>query len=106
MMSYKSLAVPVAVAAVAALAVLAPLASSAPQSPATALAYSFAADAETLLKSPLQTSFKCDGQAYGYYADVQNNCQVSTLKNVFSLSPTLPANKLQRFSLASPSCLV
>jgi hypothetical protein len=76
MMSYKSLLFPVAVAAVAALAVLAPLASSAPQSPATALAYTFAADAETLLKTPLQSTFKCEGQAYGYYADVANNCQV------------------------------
>jgi hypothetical protein len=66
MMSYKSLLFPVAVAAVAALAVLAPLASSATQSP----------DAETLLKTPLQSTFKCEGQAYGYYADVANNCQV------------------------------
>jgi hypothetical protein len=73
MMSYKSLALPVAVAAIATLAVLV---HSAPQSPATALAYSFAADAETLLKAPLQTSFKCEGQAYGYYADVANGCQV------------------------------
>ena len=62
MMCYKSLALPVAVAAIATLAVLV---HSAPQSPATALAYSFAADAETLLKSPLQNSFKCEGQAYG-----------------------------------------
>ena len=79
MMCYKSLALPIAVAAIAALAVLAPLANSAPQggnSPATALAYTFAADAETLLKAPLQTSFKCEGQAYGYYADVANGCQV------------------------------
>ena len=56
MMCYKSLALPIAVAAIAALAVLAPLANSAPQggnSPATALAYTFAADAETLLKAPL-----------------------------------------------------
>jgi hypothetical protein len=79
MRNFKSIAIPVAVAAAAALAVLAPLASSAPQSPATALAYSFAADAETLLKAPLQTNFKCDGQAYGYYADVANNCQGSIL---------------------------
>ena len=49
--------------------VAAPAADAAP-------AVEVAADAETLLKSPLQTTFKCDGQAYGYYADVQNNCQV------------------------------
>jgi hypothetical protein len=72
MMSYKSFALPAAVAGLAALA----LVMSAPQSPANALAYSFPADAETLLKSPLKTGFKCDGQAYGYYADVENACQV------------------------------
>jgi hypothetical protein len=55
---------------------MAPLISSAPQSAATALAYTFPADAETLLKTQLKTSFSCEGKAYGYYADVDNNCQV------------------------------
>ena len=78
MMSFKSFAIPSAVAAIAALAIMAPSVTSFPQapSPATALAFTFPADAETLLKSPLQTSFKCEGQKYGYYADVDNNCQV------------------------------
>ena len=79
MMTYKSIVLPTIVASVAALFVMAPLISSAPQgteSPATALAYAFPADAETLLNSPLQSNFKCEGKAYGYYADVDNNCQV------------------------------
>jgi len=58
MMNYKSFVLPVAVAGLSALA----LVLSAPQSPANALAYTFPADAETLLKAPLKTSFKCDGQ--------------------------------------------
>ena len=40
-------------------------------------AYLFSADAETFLYQPLQTSFSCQGRDYGYYADVDNNCQVS-----------------------------
>ncbi|CAB4067652.1 unnamed protein product [Lepeophtheirus salmonis] len=39
-------------------------------------AYQFAADAELYLDAPIQTTFTCDGQPYGYYADVDNNCQV------------------------------
>jgi hypothetical protein len=38
--------------------------------------YLFAADAETFLLQPLKLSFSCDGREYGYYADVDNNCQV------------------------------
>ena len=77
MMTYKSIVLPTIVAYVAALFVLAPLISSAPQSPANALAKAFPADAETLLnRTPLQANFKCEGKAYGYYADVDNNCQV------------------------------
>ena len=72
----QSIVLPTIAATVAALAIMAPLISSAPQSPANALAYTFPADAETLLKSQLKTSFSCDGKAYGYYADVDNNCQV------------------------------
>jgi len=76
MMSYKSILLPTIAASIAALAIMAPLISSAPQSPANALAYTFPADAETLLKSQLQSNFKCEGKDYGYYADVDNNCQV------------------------------
>ena len=45
MMSYKSILLPTIVASIAALAIMAPLISSAPQSAATALAYTFPADA-------------------------------------------------------------
>ena len=38
--------------------------------------YQFAADTELFLSSPLQTSFSCEGLPYGYYADVDNNCEV------------------------------
>ena len=41
-------------------------------------AYLFAADAETFLYEPLKTTFSCQGRDYGYYADVDNNCQVRT----------------------------
>uniref|UniRef100_A0A0K2TPH7 Uncharacterized protein n=1 Tax=Lepeophtheirus salmonis TaxID=72036 RepID=A0A0K2TPH7_LEPSM len=40
-------------------------------------AYQFPADAEAYLDAPLSTTFTCDGQPYGYYADVDNNCKVS-----------------------------
>ena len=53
MMSYKSIVFPTTVATITALALLAPLISYAPQAPVKALAYSFPADAETLLKSQL-----------------------------------------------------
>ena len=76
MMSYKSIVLLTIVASIAALAIMAPLISSAPQSAATALAYTLPADAKTLLKTQLKTSFSCEGKAYGYYADVSNNCQV------------------------------
>ncbi|XP_040572558.1 uncharacterized protein [Lepeophtheirus salmonis] len=39
-------------------------------------AYELPTDAEAILAAPLSTSFTCDGQPYGYYADVDNNCQV------------------------------
>ena len=52
--------------------------ASAQDSP-TNQAYLFAADAETLLYSNLVASFSCQGRDYGYYADVPNNCQVSTV---------------------------
>eukprot|EP00096_Caligus_rogercresseyi_P013209 TRINITY_DN588_c0_g2_i1.p1 TRINITY_DN588_c0_g2~~TRINITY_DN588_c0_g2_i1.p1 ORF type:complete len:130 (-),score=39.64 TRINITY_DN588_c0_g2_i1:224-613(-) len=39
-------------------------------------AYQFPADAESYLDAPVSTSFTCDGNPYGYYADVDNNCQI------------------------------
>ena len=39
-------------------------------------AYLFAADAESFLEQSLKTTFSCQGREYGYYADVDNNCQV------------------------------
>jgi len=44
--------------------------------PPTDQSYLFAADAESLLYTPLSLSFSCEGREYGYYADVDNNCQV------------------------------
>ncbi|CAL4121673.1 unnamed protein product [Meganyctiphanes norvegica] len=40
------------------------------------MAYQFAADSETILSAPLQSNFDCAGRAYGYYADMDNNCEV------------------------------
>ena len=40
------------------------------------LSFQFAADAETFLAAPLSLSFSCEGRQYGYYADVDNHCQV------------------------------
>ncbi|XP_066979266.1 U-scoloptoxin(01)-Cw1a-like isoform X2 [Macrobrachium rosenbergii] len=39
-------------------------------------AWEFPALGETLLKSPLVNSFSCEGRTYGYYADMDNDCQV------------------------------
>ncbi|KAK7080005.1 hypothetical protein SK128_002857, partial [Halocaridina rubra] len=39
-------------------------------------AWEFSADAETLLSAPLTTTFTCEGRNYGYFADMDNNCQV------------------------------
>ncbi|KAG7156551.1 U-scoloptoxin(01)-Cw1a-like [Homarus americanus] len=33
-------------------------------------------DYELSLSSPLDTSFTCEGRSYGYYADVDNNCEI------------------------------
>ncbi|XP_053633576.1 U-scoloptoxin(01)-Cw1a-like isoform X2 [Cherax quadricarinatus] len=41
------------------------------------MAYVLPADAEVLLRArTLQTTFSCDNRPYGYYADVDNNCQI------------------------------
>ena len=36
----------------------------------------FAMDTDLLLQQPLDVSFSCEGRNYGYFADVNNNCQV------------------------------
>ena len=38
--------------------------------------YQFPADTELTLSQPLSTAFSCEGYPYGYYADVNNNCEV------------------------------
>ncbi|XP_053633581.1 U-scoloptoxin(01)-Cw1a-like [Cherax quadricarinatus] len=38
--------------------------------------YQLPADVEQYLSSPIQTTFSCDNLPYGYYADVDNNCEL------------------------------
>ena len=38
---------------------------------------SLPAGSDAVLSSPFVESFSCEGQAYGYFADVENNCEVS-----------------------------
>ena len=68
--------------------------------------YQFPADAELYLDAPLDTSFTCEGLDYGFYADVNNNCQVGQF---FILTfywggegriflPAAPQNQLLNFS--------
>jgi len=40
------------------------------------MAYQLPASARDLLQEPLQENFSCEDLPYGYYADVENNCQV------------------------------
>ena len=39
---------------------------------------SLPAGSDAVLSSPYVDSFSCEGQAYGYFADVENNCEVRT----------------------------
>ncbi|XP_071552189.1 U-scoloptoxin(01)-Cw1a-like [Panulirus ornatus] len=39
-------------------------------------AWELPVDYENTLTNPLVTSFTCEGRNYGYYADVDNNCEV------------------------------
>ena len=39
--------------------------------------FNLPAGADELLSEPLNTDFSCEGRRYGYFADVNNNCQVS-----------------------------
>ena len=36
---------------------------------------------EDILSAPYTDSFSCEGQAYGYYADIDNNCEVKIVEN-------------------------
>jgi len=38
--------------------------------------YELSAGADLRLSEPLQRTFSCDNLPYGYYADVDNNCEV------------------------------
>ncbi|XP_045108396.1 U-scoloptoxin(01)-Cw1a-like [Portunus trituberculatus] len=38
--------------------------------------WSFPINYQDLLIKPLSTSFSCDNRPFGYYADVENNCQI------------------------------
>ena len=40
---------------------------------------SLPAGSEDVLTSPYVDGFSCEGQAYGYFADVQNNCEVKKI---------------------------
>jgi len=72
----KSFVIALSAAVVVAAAVCFTAVKAAPQPQVSGGGYEFAAEAELLLTNPLDTSFTCDGQDYGYYADVANNCQV------------------------------
>ena len=37
---------------------------------------SLPAGSDAVLSTPYVDSFSCEGQAYGYFADVENNCEV------------------------------
>lgn len=39
-------------------------------------AYLLPMDAELILSAPIAETFSCDGRPYGYYADVDNNCEL------------------------------
>lgn len=40
------------------------------------MAYELPHDVDLFLRSELQYSFSCENLPYGYYADVENNCQL------------------------------
>nr|ABU41025.1 putative cuticle protein [Lepeophtheirus salmonis] len=46
------------------------------QRPPTDQSYLLPNEYESILFNPISTSFSCEGQQYGYYADVDNNCQI------------------------------
>jgi hypothetical protein len=71
------------VAALSSAVLLSVLALPQPQTPPAAAppagkggAYQFPADAETILNGPVKQTFNCEGKEYGYYADVDNACQI------------------------------
>ena len=44
---------------------------------------SLPAGSDAVLSSPYVDSFSCEGQAYGYFADVENNCEVGEIEEVW-----------------------
>ncbi|KAG7157376.1 U-scoloptoxin(01)-Cw1a-like [Homarus americanus] len=40
------------------------------------MAYQLPADVELYMTAPIQSTFSCDNLPYGYYADVDNNCEL------------------------------
>ncbi|KAL7637568.1 UNVERIFIED_CONTAM: hypothetical protein RMT77_012296 [Armadillidium vulgare] len=40
------------------------------------MAYQFPDGFATILRSAVSESFSCEGLAYGYYADTENNCEI------------------------------
>ncbi|XP_076049421.1 uncharacterized protein LOC143030101 [Oratosquilla oratoria] len=40
------------------------------------LNYELPGNATNVLTAPITTGFDCEGRVYGYYADVQNNCEI------------------------------
>ena len=40
------------------------------------------AGSEDILQTPYSDTFSCEGQGYGYYADVQSGCQVIKQKHL------------------------
>ena len=45
------------------------------------------AGSDAILSSPYVDSFSCEGQAYGYFADVQNNCEARDRGIEYSVCP-------------------
>lgn len=61
------------VAALAALSAFAFLANGRPQ---VGSAYQFPDAIEDILSGPIVEAFSCEGFDYGYYADIDNNCEI------------------------------
>ena len=62
--------------ALATLAVLSAMTYYTVAMPQTAGGYQFPDAVQDILSGPISESFTCEGQAYGYYADVDNNCEI------------------------------
>ena len=53
---------------------------------------SLPAGSDAVLSSPYVDSFSCEGQAYGYFADVENNCEVRRERERGEEGGLLPGN--------------